>query len=339
MKALFRCDATAAIGFGHLSRCIALAEGLELYGTDSAFAGQFDPAAIQMIADSGFAHVELSRPVNSEDAARELAGIAGARDADFLVLDSYRIDSQYLSNLKEAGVATVLFDDFCALDDYPCSVVLNFTWEAAQFDYPEGPKLLLGPNHLPARRKLVALREQSIVKDRSGEAANILVAIGGSDPKGITARVLRMLGDVGIHACVQVIGAQGDELAALLGALGEGSRLLTRQPDLSEPLLWADAAITGGGLIKYESAFMGVPAAAIAQNSGQDGETQMLAAAGLVFDLGLADSVSDQQLSSALRHFLSSAELRSDMAKRMGETFVPDPSAHAAKAILECLER
>ncbi len=84
--------------------------------------------------------------------------------------------------------------------------------------------------------------------------------------------------------------------------------------------------------------YMGVPAAAIAQNDGQDGETKVLSRAGLVFDLGLADRVTDAELSGSLATFIADAEMRSAMTSRMIETFVPDPAAHAANAILEAVK-
>lgn len=329
MKALFRCDATADIGFGHLSRCIALAEALDVFGAESAFAGAYDDAAAEQIALAGFECLPMQTPVNS-----------GADDAlpvaDFIVLDSYRADADYLAALKALGPGLVVIDDFCQLPVYPCDAILNFTWEAPQLGYPEGPAHLLGPNYLLARRKLVEARSQSVERDRSGPVNNLLVAVGGSDPKAITARLVQALGrrpDI----CLRTISANPEELIPQLSAFATDSIALPRQPDLAAHLLWADAAITGGGLIKYESAYMAVPAAAIAQNEGQDGETQVFAAAGLVFDLGLADSVGDEELAARLDTFISGTDLRSDMAGRMRESFIPDPAANAARGVLEAV--
>lgn len=337
MNAVFRCDAYEQIGFGHLSRCIALAEAFRLFGIGSTFAGMFDPAARQKIAISDFKHVSLSQPVNTEKGVQELSSVPTVRDADFIVIDSYRADEGYLSDFKSRGKATVVIDDFRALEAYTCDVIMNFTVGASSLGYPDGPTLLLGPQFLPARRQLVDLRPRSIERQRRGPVRNLLVAIGGSDPKGIAARIVRVLHKKHRELCLCAISENQPELSTLLNDFSPVSRVLPRQPDLSKPLLWADAAITGGGMIKYESAYMGVPAAAIAQNDGQDGESKALSRRGLVFDLGLADSLADEQLESALHEFLSDAEERGDLAERMRETFVPDPAMHAARAILEAL--
>ncbi|MEM6909587.1 MAG: hypothetical protein AAF494_13010 [Pseudomonadota bacterium] len=339
MNALFRCDATHETGFGHLSRCIALAEALRLSNTNSIFVGKFDQAACDQLAASGFGSVNLPVPVNTDTSPRELAETLASHGADFIVLDSYRADERYLYDLASLGPSIVAIDDFRALSDYPCDVVLNFTWEAPSLDYPEGPVLLLGPQFLLARRNLVEHRARSIERDRRGPVRNLLIAIGGTDPKGIATRLIRILHELHSGLCVRVIAQSTCEIAAMMERFSPDSLVLPRQPDLSEQLMWADAAITGGGLIKYESAYMAAPAAAISQNEGQDGETQVLSRAGLVFDLGLADSVSDNELANALDRFISNAEMRSTMTSRMRETFVSDPTANAANAILEAVRR
>jgi spore coat polysaccharide biosynthesis predicted glycosyltransferase SpsG len=339
MKAVFLCDATAQVGFGHLSRCIALAEALRLFDIRSTFAGLFNAAAQDLIGVSGLEYVNLAGPVNSEAADQQLPDVITTQCASFVVIDSYRADEHYLSNLSALGIATVVVDDFGALERYPCDVVLNFTWEAPSLVYSGGARFLLGPAYFPARRKLVELRPRSIERQRRGAIRNLLIAIGGADPKRIAAKLARALRKNHSEICLRVIGANEADSADMVIGFAPGSIVLPRQPDLSEQLVWADASITGGGLIKYESAFMGVPAAAVSQNGGQAGETRALTRAGLVFDLGLADDRNEGELATALDRFLGDDDLRDGLAARGRETFPADPSAHAAGAIVEAIGR
>jgi spore coat polysaccharide biosynthesis predicted glycosyltransferase SpsG len=337
MSAVFRCDATSDIGFGHLSRCIALAEAFAVLDISSSFAGLFDPAAKKQIADLGHDRVDAD-PVNAKALDAELAETIRS-DADFVIVDSYRATAAYVAALRELGAPTVVIDDFAALESYPCGVVLNFTWAAASLGYPHGPVLLLGPGYFPARRRLVELRPQSIERQRGARIENLLIVIGGADPKRIAARLIRILRGQHSSLCLRVIAANAADLDDGLAGFAGGSAVLPRQPDLSEHLLWADACISGGGLIKYEAAFMGVPAAAVSQNEGQAGESDSLAGAGLVFDLGLADSRTDRELASALDIFIADTGLRGSMAARARESFPPDPSGRAARAILDAVKR
>jgi spore coat polysaccharide biosynthesis predicted glycosyltransferase SpsG len=168
---------------------------------------------------------------------------------------------------------------------------------------------------------------------------NIVIAVGGSDPKQIASRLVRILPDHHADLCLRVVAGDEHDLSDQLAAFAPGSRVLARQRDLSEQLLWADACITGGGLTKYEGGFMGVPAAAVSQNEGQAGETRVLASAGVVFDLGLADDRSDQQLGASLKRFLAEHAMRDGLAARFRDAFPADPTAHAASAILAAVGR
>ena len=339
MKAVFRCDATPHIGFGHLSRGLALAEALKAKSVASVFAGQYDESAQAKIGEAGFASVPLDAPVNTHGAAREFTPVLERHGGDCIILDSYRADEDYLADCHALDRALIVIDDFRALRSYPCDAVLNFTWEAPDLDYPDGPALLLGPHYLLVRQRLIEQRALSVARERSGPLRHLLVLIGGADPKGLALRLVRVL--LAKHSALRlrVIGEDSAEMQALAAQFAPGSDALPRQSDISDHLLWADAAITGGGLIKYECAYMSVPAGAIAQNEGQDAETRVFSGAGLVFDLGLADRVSDPDLAARLDRFLDDAALRGCMAARMRESFVPNPSANAAHAVLEAIER
>ena len=275
--------------------------------------------------------------VNDDAAEAEFRELLATRSTNSVVIDSYSVDVGLLARLKDTGFAIVLFDDFRSLDSYPCDVLLNFTVDAPNLGYPNGPLLLLGPEYLAVGRKLVDERQESISRERAGSINNLLVAIGGSDPNGIAARVIGILHRHHRSLCLRALAPNDPELAAMLADFAVGSGILPRQPNLSEQFLWADAAITGGGLIKYESAFMAVPAAAIAQNEGQAGESKAFERAGLVFDLGLADEVSDEDLARSLGRFLFDQAARDTMTVNMRAAFPPDPTTHAAQAILQAL--
>lgn len=336
MRAVFRCDATPEIGFGHLVRCMALAEAFRMYGTQSTFAGHFDEAGRSQLVAGEFEWIDLPAPVNSPDGERAFARL---QPPDFLVADSYRVDEAYLEDLKEAGHSVVLLDDFHSLQSYPCRVVLNFTVEAPTYDYPRGPTHLLGPEFFLPRRKLVELRAQSIAKDRSGMARNLFLAIGGSDPKGIAGRLIGILHETHSDCCLRALAPDTPEVTRLINDFASGSQIIARQENLSAEFCWADLVVSGGGLIKYESAYMGVPVAAISQNAGQAGESKAFAGVGLVFDLGFVDDVEDKDLMGGVAIAVNDMCARKLMAERMRSAFPPDPSAHAAKKILEALSR
>lgn len=318
---------------------MALAEALEASSVVCRLAGQFDENAKRKIIEAGFELTALDTPLDPKASSSEIASTMDANAFDFVVLDSYRADDGYLASFAALEPALVVIDDFRLLSDYTCDAVLNFTWEAPELSYPSGPALLLGPQFLLVRRRLVEQRALSVARDRAGAARKLLVLIGGADPKNLALRLARVLSANHKDLCLRIIAEDGPEIDSLIAQFAPGSAVVPRQPDISDQFLWADVAITGGGLIKYESAYMAVPVAAIAQNEGQDRETRVFSRAGLAHDLGLADAVTDADLTASLDRFLGDASLRRAMASRMRDAFVADPSANAAQTLLEAIER
>ncbi len=343
MRVLFRCDAAREIGFGHASRCLAWAEALREEGVETAFVGAFSPPARAFVEAAGFEVIEAGGIVNSEGDLTRLISTAADQRASSIVLDSYRLDAAYLTNLSDAGTPIAVIDDFKALARYDCALILNFTVGAPQLDYPRnGPTLLLGPEFLLCRRALVQARTKSLRRVRSGPIRNLLVAIAGEDPKDLTGRVVDLLIQDHPDICLHVIVASsysGKERMdqQLASFFAPGSKTLSGLPNLAEPLAWADACIAGGGLIKYESAYLGVPVAVLSQNEEQAAETTTFAKLGLAWDLGLSAATSDDLVRQRLQSFVKDSALRVGLSSRGAHVFPEDPAGRAAQRLTHLL--
>ena len=336
MTVLFRCDATANTGHGHLGRCIALAEGLAKQGISASFAGDFDATAQSIVEIAGFPSVRIEHddafvPERSTTFMRHLA------QSSIVIVDSYKADESYLAKLNELAPLVGCVDDFCQLPSYPCDLVLNFTWGASAFDYGPRPAKLLGPAFFPARAALIEGRAQCLGRDRAAPIRSLLIAIGGHDPCRIAGRVTDILVSLACDFSLRVVSAPDAELDHALSSFAPGSERVYGLPSLAKEFLRADAIVAGGGMIKYEAAFLGLPIATIAQNHGQYAETATLADKGVVCDLGQADRVSNAQVQEALQAFLNDHSGRSRMAANAAALFPDDPAANAAKAVCKLI--
>ena len=106
---LFRTNASPQVGFGHLTRCRALAMVLRragkrcvMVGPDSSFAKPGDDA----VFDEWLPESEW--PSSQEDALKTIR-IAQKHQADCLVLDDYRIDEAYQLAIRAAGLRWLQF--------------------------------------------------------------------------------------------------------------------------------------------------------------------------------------------------------------------------------------
>jgi spore coat polysaccharide biosynthesis predicted glycosyltransferase SpsG len=110
-------------------------------------------------------------------------------------------------------------------------------------------------------------------------------------------------------------------------------------PDLADALSRADVTICGGGLTKYESAYLGVPAAVLSVNKGQAEDTLAFAARNLGLDLGLAEAVDDSTICRRLEPLLRNAPLRRSLSRSGLDCFPVDPTMLVAEELLALIAR
>ena len=341
-RILFRCDGTAQTGLGHVSRCLALAEALEELDCTCWFAGHFGPAATALLAAGPHQQIALTQRSGSREDCAETAGLAGRLAVHGLVLDSYAAGLDFVETLARETPPLLVLDDFGALASVRCAALLNFTVGATGLGYPETGRLnLLGPEYFLARRRLRALRGRR--SPRRGQPVNVCVAIGGFDRYDAAAQVLAALAPWARRSAVRVVVSRDTAPAPALETLT--ARFLPtsgvcRQPaDLADELAWADVCICGGGLVKYEAAYVGVPPAVLSQTEAQAGETVAFAARGLALDLGLAATVNPAKVGQCLRAWMDDQSSLDAVRAKGLATFPNDPTQQAAETFLRVLNR
>ena len=338
LRALFRCDGIDETGLGHVSRCLALGEALRDLACESLFLGTFESAAVQMIVAAGFRLQSMRRPRGSrEDAA---ATISSSRlfEAAMIVVDSYVIDDGFVGLLRAAEIAVVLVDDFALLGRYDCTAVINFTVRAEGLKYPkDGQLYLLGPKYLLVRSPLRVQRRQ-IMRRFDRDLRRVLITMGGSDRIDLTLRILGALGAMRPDVAVEVVVGRShptdDRVQNMLSRFHGDCNIATQPSDLAAVLTRADVAICGGGLTKYESAYLGLPSAVLSVNDGQAQDTLAFAANHLCVNLGLAGTVDDRTLCQRLDPLLRNAALRRSLSRSGLQFFPIDPTIAVAEELV-----
>ena len=106
---LFRTNASPLIGLGHLTRCRALAMALRRQGNRCVIIGP-DSAYAKLGDDAVFDEwVPVSEWRSSQEDALKTIKIAQRHQADWLVLDDYRIDEAYQLAIRAAGLRWLQF--------------------------------------------------------------------------------------------------------------------------------------------------------------------------------------------------------------------------------------
>lgn len=320
-RVLFRADGGGELGTGHVMRTLALAEELIVSGGRAHLASaRLDEALARRITASG---VELHRgdvsPGSDADAAwtREVALETGAT---WTVADGYAFDERFQDVLLEAGQPLVLVDDFGHCKRYCAPLVLNpnLTADPSLYSHRhEDTQLLMGPRFAPLRREFVCCRGRGETIRARGE--RILVTMGGVDPDGATLRIVRALGQLRDPAARVrvVVGASNPHAASLIEEVKDPRiELLAGVADMTEPMRWADLAISAAGTTALELCFMGVPALLVVLAENQEHGAAALADAGVCENLGWSHALEPRTLVERIEALGEAPQERRDMARR-----------------------
>jgi spore coat polysaccharide biosynthesis predicted glycosyltransferase SpsG len=260
------------------------------------------------------------------------AGFAGMAepvpsDWDAVVLDGYHFPDEEMAE----GWKRIWVDDFGNRLSYEAHAVVNFTVSASSLSYPVKHRFL-GVDFFPARRGLQRLRKAENCGRR------VLVAIGGFDRANLANRICRVVPED--HEVVVAVGSRfawAEELNAFAGESEGRVRVLGFQKDNAE--IYRDIALClcGGGLTKYEAAYLGLPAGVVSQTPEQQRETEAFCAAGLCADLGFGEALDDGELGQQVATFMNSTDLHDGLRARSLAAFPADAPQRFARGLLASL--
>lgn len=268
--AVFRADASAAIGGGHVMRCLVLADHLAARGWRCIFAtGAESVGTVPALAASG--HMIVAPD-----------GVPAA--ADILIVDHYDLDARFETASRAWARRVVVLDD---LADRPhdADLLIDASLGRRPADYlrlvPAPCRLLVGPDFALLRPEFPKARAASLARDRS-VIRRVFVNFGATDPDNLTGRLLH--GFAGVLPGVEfdvVLGAGAPHLAAVSAAAAHlpNIHLHVGPRDIARLISGADLAIGNAGTGAWERCALGVPSVVVAIADNQRAIAHALAQA------------------------------------------------------------
>ena len=324
MRVLIRCDASWAIGSGHVMRCRNLARALQQRGIEVLFLCRERPGALIALLAQEFEVLRLPALPGPEQClqglkGRELYGawlgcsqsqdvvdclnairLAETGLIDWLVVDHYSLDQGWerqicdgLSEIYTERPRLLVFDD---LADRPhqadvlvdANRLESSACEAYRPHVPASCRLLLGPAYAsldPLYGELQPLAPQRCSLRR------VLVFFGGVDQDNRTAVALQALGhpDVADLAVDVVLGTAAPHYPNVVKLVQQRPQMQLHSglPSLAGLMLRADLAIGAAGTASWERAALALPTLVIpvADNQRHGAQTLADAGAALLIDL------------------------------------------------------
>jgi UDP-2,4-diacetamido-2,4,6-trideoxy-beta-L-altropyranose hydrolase len=257
-----RADADSQIGTGHVMRCLALAQAWCASGGGVQFVTKSTASSIlSRLREDGITVHFLKSARGSSFDASETTVVARRVDAEWLVLDGYDFNSEYIESIQSVGIKVLAIDDLGRGNLGAADIILNQNIYASASLYPEKLGLLLGLKFALLRREFTSV--DRIPKRCVDFVSRVLVTLGGSDFHNITRSVLHLLSaynQTRIEITV-IVGPENRHLDSIISTevSGHDISVLVNPPDLAEIMATADLVVSAAGSSCWEFAFLGVP--------------------------------------------------------------------------------
>lgn len=239
MRLVIRADASVEIGFGHVMRCVALAQVAAERGLPVVFAGHHADGAAAAIRAHGF----------DTSSTLEKYWPDGLRPHDVVMFDGYRFTPQDYASARGTGARVGAVDDR-GEGIYPVDVLLHQNLRSSpNFEVPDDAVVLIGPRYAMVRQEFRSRRRLRT------EGSRLLLTLGGSDAAGLSAQLVTWAKQ---HRTpwelTVVLGPAASNLAA------DSDVTIMRAPeDVGAVFGSADVAIAAAGSTTWELSCMGVP--------------------------------------------------------------------------------
>ena len=312
---LLRADAGVHQGSGHVMRGLALAQAWQDAGGRAALlSSALHTRLARRLADEGVACVPLQAAPGSEGDAAESASCATRLGACAVSVDSYALGARWQRRVRPVAPLLV-WDDFGTEAALCADLVLNQNAHATAAAYAgraPGATLLLGTAHAVLRREFSDWLDATPATPEA--AQRLLVSFGGSDPDGVTLRVLEALHAAGTALeVVALVGAQNprlEALQALVDAAGPRWRLQRFTADVPGLLAGVDLAVSAGGSTTWELCRMGVPTVLVTLAENQEDLSAAVHREGAAVLLGRQQDVRGTQVAEAVAALAADADRR-----------------------------
>jgi len=328
----FFCNCNSAVGYGHFFRCLNLARALKVHNEKVIinFAGDLNNFACKLLVgfDFKFEAIKDSYFKNVSFYLKK------AHESNIVIVDSYLIYQKFLDKLKMLEFKLIVIDDFNSLNFENIDLIINFTICAEKLHYKSNDAAL-GIRYFINNPELIAIRERKVLKFKQA-IDNILVFISGiTFRNGNSIQVIIDSIDKSFnHLTIYLISNQyinfisANNNALMQYAFVENIESLYEK---------ADFVVSGGGLVKYESAFCCVPNAAISVTNDQLNETIDFEKMGLTLNWGIVEEINKDRLIMNFQNIIKNTKLREKIWNNCVNIFKTDSTINLANKILSKL--
>ena len=274
-----RVDSSTKIGYGHLIRCLALADTLKKSFKINFICTNLNGNLISQICKKNFEVFRFntkSQRINvKKDAEKTISIIKKHRNKkSLLILDSYILSQEWENRVRPYVKRLIVIDDLMDRK-HSCDLIIDQNLHTQMNSLyinsvPKNCVKLLGPDYAILRNQFIAQRKYA--KIRSLPLKNILVSFGGSDNENHTLHALTSLkklnSDVNVNV---VIGTANMNKKTIKNFCKKNLNFnyFEQVENMAKLMKIADLCIGSSGTTTWERCCLGLPAIVVVASNDQ----------------------------------------------------------------------
>lgn len=333
---VFRADVSSEVGFGHMIRCLNLVEGLPTKVIPYLIS-RFDTNLVQftkLLSDKGWKIIGIPENITILEDANLTAKYVNEIKASVLVTDLVHHGNiakpdnlvNYHRELKKLGVPFIISIEDCRMKGFSSHIAIvpipckKFKPKSKKRD---NCKIMTGYEYFIFNPRFFPIKKR-IIRER---ANRVLVCIGGTDPKGITLKIVESLDRMKKNKTIAKIILGSGSKNYQFGKLSEicdsnpNLELISFSDSIIELFYWADIVVVGEGLIKYEAALTGTPSLLITQIDHDSIPVQGFIEIGCSKYIGKGHEITTNEIFKEINNLLYDYDMRTEFSRAGQNTF------------------
>lgn len=242
MKIKILTEGGKRIGYGHISRCIALYDEIKNRKNEVELIIQGDLEDIVLLKGKDF-RIEnwisigyLNRTLTKED---------------YVIVDSYKAQNEHYEKISSKSKKALYIDDIGRLQ-YPKGIIVNPALDEGFIDYSyaTNESVLTGPKYVILRSSFSGIERSNI----QNTVSKVLVVMGGTDVRDITTSIIETICKQNPDIIFDVVinAAQYERISSVNKLHNINYYTNLSDEEMSQIMLSSDLAISAAGQTIYE---------------------------------------------------------------------------------------